>query len=176
MLGGSAGLVLAGLTFAPAATAQVSAPALTGQDCLVGSWHNDGGTTAANFRGQLVTMRGGSGDIDHIYKNGADRDIFGAKSRALVGTYRHHKLYEVIRGTNKFTLTAIKKTDKVRWVEHGWTPGSKNTFTYRGHSYAGTFAQRGTFTFTYRCTPHALTLRQSKRYVDTETRTSRPPS
>jgi hypothetical protein len=175
-LAGTVGLALIGLIFAPAVTAQVAAPKLTGQACLLGTWRNDGGTTAAYFHGQLVTMHGGRGDVDHIFKNGADRDIFGAKSAALRGTYRGHALYEVIRGTNKFTLLAVKNTKKVHWIEHGWTAHSKNTFFYRGHKYNGTLPQRGTFTFTYRCTPHTLVLRQSKRYVDTETRTSRPPS
>jgi hypothetical protein len=173
---GTAGLALTGLAFAPPATAQVSAPALTGQTCLVGIWRDDGGTTAAAWQGHLVTMHGGRGDIDHIVKSGADRDIYGAKSRSLRGTFKHHTLYEVIRGTNKFTLQAVKHTSKVRWVEHGWTAGSKNTFVYRGHKFAGTFTRRGTFTFTYRCSAHKLVLRQGKSYVDTETRVSRPPS
>jgi hypothetical protein len=176
VLVGTSGLAFTSLSFAPAATAQVSAPKLTGQACLVGTWRNDGGTTAANFRGHLVTMHGGRGDVDHIYKNGADRDIFGSKAAALQGSFQHHKLYEVIRGTNKFTLRPVKNTIKVHWIEHGWTAGSKNTFTYRGHKYNGTLPQSGTFTFTYRCGPHTLVLRQSKRYVDTETRISRPPS
>lgn len=175
-LTGAAGLVLTGLAFAPTATAQVSVPALTGQACLVGTWRNDGGTTATNFRGHLVTMHGGRGDVDHIFKNGADRDIFGAKAAALQGTFQHHKLYEVIRGTNKFTLRAVKHTSKVRWIERGWLAHSKNTYTYRGHKYAGTLPRSGTFTFTYRCTPHMLVLHQGKRYTDTETRISRPPS
>jgi hypothetical protein len=170
------GLALTGLAFAPAATAQVSAPALTGQACLVGTWRDDGGTTAAVFRGHTLTMHGGSGDIDHIVRSGADRDIYGAKAMSLRGTYRHHKVYEVVRGTNKFTLRAVKNTRKVRWIEHGWTAGSKNTFVYRGHKSAGTFTQRGTFTFRYRCSAHKLVLRQGKLYVDTETRISRPPS
>jgi hypothetical protein len=176
VVAGTAGLALTGLTFAPTATAQVAAPKLTGQACLVGTWRNDGGTTAANFQGHLVTMHGGRGDVDHIFKNGADRDIFGAKTAPLRGSYRGHKLYEVIRGTNKFTLRAVKNTKKVHWIEHGWTAHSKNTFFYRGHKFAGTLPQRGTFTFTYFCNGHTLVLRQSKRYVDTETRTSRPPS
>lgn len=175
-LAGAIGLALTGLTLAPAASAQVAAPKLTGQACLVGTWRNDGGTTAANFQGHLVTMHGGRGDVDHIFKNGADRDIFGAKTAPLRGSYRGHKLYEVIRGTNKFTLRAVKNTKKVLWIEHGWTAHSKNTFFYRGHKFRGTLPQRGTFTFTYFCNGHTLVLRQSKRYFDTETRTSRPPS
>jgi hypothetical protein len=170
------GMAVTGLAFAPAATAQVSAPTLTGQACLVGTWLNDGGTTATSFQGHVVTMHGGKGDIDHIVRSGADDDVFGAKSRSLRGSYKHHTLYEVIRGTNKFTLTAVKNTNKVRWVEHGWTKHSKNTFTYRAHKFAGAFAQRGTFAFSYTCSAHKMVLRQGKRYVDTETRLSRPPS
>jgi hypothetical protein len=165
-----------GLAWAPTATAQVSAPALTGQACLVGTWRDDGGTTATSFQGHTVTMHGGRGDIDHIVRSGADRDIYGSKAKSIRGAYKHHTLYEVIRGTNNFTLRAIKKTNKVRWVEHGWTKHSKNTFSYRGHKFTGTFAQSGTFTFTYSCTARTLVLRQGKAYVDTETRTSRPPS
>jgi hypothetical protein len=176
VLTGAASLALAGLAFAPAATAQVAVPALTGQACLTGTWRDDGGTTAADWRGHLVIMHGGSGDIDHVVKSGADSDVYGAKSRSLRGTYKHHTLYEVVRGTNKFTLRAIKGTQKVRWIEHGWTAHSTDTFIYRGHKYAGSFTQSGTFTFTYRCTAHTTVLRQGKSYVDTETRISRPPS
>jgi hypothetical protein len=170
------GLALTGLAFAPAATAQVPAPALTGQACLVGTWLNDGGTTATTFQGHTITMHGGKGDIDHIVRSGADSDIFGSKSKSLRGSYKHHTLFEVIRGTNRFTLTAVKNTHKVRWVEHGWTKASRNTFTYRSHKHRGTFAQRGTFIFTYTCSAHKLVLRQGKAYVDTETRLSRPPA
>ncbi len=173
---GAASLALAGLAFAPAATAKVSVPALTGQACLTGTWRDDGGTSAANWHGHTVIMHGGAGDIDHIVKSGADSDDYGPKSRSLQGTYKHHKLYEVIRGTNRFTLKTIKGTRKVRWIEHGWTAHSTNTFIYRGHKSAGVFAQRGTFMFTYFCSAHKSVLRQGKSYVDTETRISRPPA
>lgn len=172
----AAALAAVGLATAPAATAQVSAPALTGQACLVGTWRNDGGTTATNFQGHVVNMHGGQGDIDHIVKSGADTDVFSAKAAALRGPYKKHTLYEVIRGTNRFTLTAIKGTHKVLWVEHGWSRTSKNTFTYRGHRFKGAFTRRGKFTFTYTCSAHKLVLRQGKAYVDSETRLSPPPS
>jgi hypothetical protein len=161
------------LPTAQLASAQVSTTALGGQACLVGTWRDDGGRTAVEWRGHLVAMHGSAGDVDHIRVSAKDTNVF-ARSKPLYGTYRGHSLKEVIRGVNHFSLRAQAHTSRLRWIEHGWSARSTNTFTYKGISSRGNFAQTGTFTFSFTCTAHRLVLIQ-KSYRDTETRISRKP-
>jgi hypothetical protein len=169
----AAGLCAVGLPAAGAAARALPAARFT-HTCLVGTWHDERGRTYTEWGGHRVAMRGGAGNIDHILATGVDHDIWGRHAKPYYGTYRGHRLKEVLRGRNTVRIKGTGKSDKLRLAEEGWSAGSTNIYTYRGRKYSGYFNQSGTYTMYFRCTARTLTWRFRHRR-DRETRISRKP-
>lgn len=153
-----------------------SGSAAIGDTCLVGTWQDGVSDTWTTWNGTKVAMRGGEGNIDHIFATGTDNDSFGAAVAPLYGTYQGTTLEEIERGQNVWTIHATPSNHSVSVTEDGWSVGSTNTFFYDGNRYAGYFGPAGsTARYTYQCTAGSLELITGNRVVDTETRLSTTP-
>jgi hypothetical protein len=173
---GIAGLVTVGLPAAAASGAPSAKPAV-GDPCLIGTWHDNAGTTSTLWNHKKVVMHAGGADIDHINAAGIDHDNW-RRSKRLVGTSAGYKLVEHIRGVNTEKMVASGSDDKrkLKVTEQGWAKHSTNKYIYNGHHYTGYLNQSGHSTARYRCTAKTLTWLTHKGKVrGTETRTSRKP-
>jgi len=161
---------------APAAIAGSSRSEEAGSSipkCLVGTWHDNAGTTSTEWDGHRVTMHAGGGDVDHITAKGVDHDNW-YKSKPAYGTYQGSRLKETIRGINKITFTVSK--GKIHVTEDGWNSKATNKYVYRGQHSTGYLNQTGHSTVRYRCTAKKLTyLNKKGKVTGTETRKSRKP-
>jgi len=146
-----------------------------GDSCLVGTWRDGAGNTSTKWNGEVVAMHGGAGNVDHISAKGTDEDTWGGKAKPLYGTYKGHRLKEIIHGHNTLTIYATKTGHKITSTEDGWSTGSTNEFTYKGRTYSGYLSQHGTTSVTYECTAHKLTWRYNGHTLDRETRISATP-
>lgn len=120
-------------------------------------------------------MKGGAGNVDHIFATGKDHDSW-VQSKPFYGKYRGHTLKQVIRGHNTVTIRGKAHSDKATVTEDGWSRGSTNTTPMKAASTSDIHRyldQRGTATEDVRCTAHTLRWRIKKRTTDTETRVSR---
>jgi hypothetical protein len=174
----TAGLAIAGLPAAHAATDRVGAPPALGNSCLVGTWRDNPGLTSTQWNGTVVGLHAGGGDVDHIAATGLDQDNF-AKAKPAVGTYRHHPLTQTIHGLNtqRLAATGSGKHATIRFIEKGWSAGSSIRFTYRGHHSTGYLNGAGvSHHYHYTCTAKTLTFTGHKgNVIGTETRLSRKP-
>jgi len=179
VMAGVAGLSAAGLSAAGlAATQGAAASALRAaplrHPCLVGAWRDDGGRTFTEWDGHRVAMHGGADNIDHIFGTGIDHDWWGRNVKPLYGTYRGHRLEEIIHGRNTLYIRGKEHSDRLRLTEQGWSAGSTNIYIYKGHARAGYLNQTGKYTMYFRCTARTLRWTYKKR-EDKETRISRKP-
>jgi hypothetical protein len=147
-----------------------------GDNCLIGTWHADGGRATMLYRGTNVTMHLRGGDIDHISRSGIDHDNW-KKSKPAVGRLHGHKLTERIRGVNRLRLSAARHhgTPTLTVTESGWSKSRSNRFVYRGKHSRGFLSSTGASQARYRCTAQRLTLRRHGKVIERETRLSRKP-
>jgi hypothetical protein len=174
----TAGLAIAGLPAAHAATDRAGAPPALGNSCLVGTWRDNPGLTSTQWNGTVVGLHAGGGDIDHIAATGLDQDNF-AKAKPAVGTYRHHRLTMTVHGLNtqRLAATGSGAHATIRFIEKGWSAASSIHFTYRGHHSTGYLNGAGvSHHYHYTCTAKTLTFTGHKgNVIGTETRLSRKP-
>ncbi|HTW21152.1 MAG TPA: hypothetical protein VME70_13180 [Mycobacteriales bacterium] len=171
LAGGSAGAAT------PASSGAHQAHHKVGDKCLVGTWLAGHSRTRTEFDGHSVVMHAGGGDVMHVTKSGTNHDNW-KKSLPLTGHFQGHPLTEVIRGTNTQLLHATKvgKHLELTVTERGWSAGSTNRYTYRGHHRPGYLSQVGVHTYRFTCTATTLTLLGPKGHrIGVATRTSRKP-
>ncbi len=163
-----------GLPAAQAATGSTLARSPLAHSCLIGTWRDTGGTTFTMWDGHRIAILGGAGNYDHIFANGIDHDFWGRNAKPYYGTYRGHRLTEIIRGSNTLTIRGSARSHTLQLTEDGWSAGSSISYRYQGRTYSGSLGQSGKFTMNFRCTARKLTW-LFKRRADHETRVGRTP-
>lgn len=174
---GAAALALAAGPASATTPAAVAAHTTVGSKCLIGTWVAGHGRTTTKFEGRNVVMHAGGGDVMHIAASGINHDSW-MKSLPLTGRVHGHTLTEVIRGRNTQLLHAAKvgKHLELTVTERGWSQGSTNRYTYRGHHQPGYLNQIGVHTYRFACTSTTLTLMGPRGHrIGIATRTSRKP-
>jgi serine/threonine protein kinase len=151
-------------------------PPAVGDACLIGTWRDGGFDTTTTYNGTTVTMRGAGGNLDHISASGTDQDVYGTGTAPLYGTYQGSSLEEIYKGSVVTQIRADPATHTAAVVDRGWSPGSTNTYVYKGQTTTGYF-NKATGTpqkSSYSCT--ATTLKWTTGgQTDAETRVSTTP-
>lgn len=124
-----------------------------------------------------VPIRGGAGNVDHIFASGAHTDVYNTSTATFYGTYDGSTLEVTEFGTYESTIRATPRTHQATITSDGWTSGSTVTFMINGSTYGGQFdpATGQVSTVEYRCSATKLDWLSGGKVSDAETRVSTNP-